>query len=47
MLFMTVFMACVDRKITVQHSYRVDTTYKENTPPFPVRASEKGLMELI
>lgn len=46
MLFMTVCMSCVDRKITVQHSYRVDGTYKGNKTPFPVRASEKGRKEL-
>ena len=46
MLFMTGSIPCVDRKITVRHSYRVDRTRKGNKIPFLVRASERGLEEL-
>ena len=46
MLFMTGCVPCVDRKITVRHSYRVDRTRKGNKIPFLVRASERGLEEL-
>lgn len=46
MLFMTVCVSCVDRKITAEHSYRVGGTYKASNTPFPVRASEEGRVEL-
>lgn len=47
MLFMTVFMLRVERKITGQHSDHVDRTYKGTKSPFLVRASEKDLTELV
>lgn len=39
-------MSCVDRKITLEHSCRVDGTCEANSSPFPGRASEKGRLGL-